>query len=223
MATPLNLDGSRLLRLLPEGVVAEEALPALLLDELYPEERAQVVRAVDKRKAEYSTARVLVRRALSRLGAPAAPIVNDDERCPVWPAGIVGSITHTLGYCGVVVARPGVVESLGIDVEKDESVRVELYDKICTKAELTWLEGRPESERGLLVRTIFSAKEAFYKAQFPLTRQYLGFHDVEIDLDVEAESFAITLSRDAGRFVAGDGLEGRVAIRDGLIVSALSI
>lgn len=219
----MRLDGERLSQLFEGEVVAEEALPVLELGDLYPEEHAQIARAVDKRKAEYATARVLVRKALARIGAPAAAIVNDDDRCPVWPEGVIGSITHTKGYCGVVVAKRGVAESVGVDVERDEAVRIELFDKICTTEELSWLETRPEAQRGRLVRTVFSAKEAFYKAQYPLTRQYLGFHDVELMLDVEAGRFTVTLCREAGRFERGVQLEGRVAVADGLIVSALTI
>jgi len=222
--TALTFDGTRLSRLLPPGVVAEESEPVLCSDELYPEEQAQIARAVDKRKAEYGTARVLARRALSRLGAAAAPIVNDSERCPQWPESLIGSITHTKGYCGVVVARRGeAAESIGVDVEVDEAVKVALYDKICTEAELAWVLSLPESERGRVVRAVFSAKEAFYKAQYPITRQYLGFHQVELELGLSAGTFAIALGREAGRYGVGSRFEGRVAMADGLIVTALSI
>jgi 4'-phosphopantetheinyl transferase EntD len=203
--------------------VAEEGEPVFDADALFPEERAQIARAVDKRKAEYATARVLARKAFATLGAEAAPIVNDTERCPIWPPNVIGSITHTAGYCGVVVARAGgVVESIGVDVERDEAVKVALHDKICSAEELAFVdEARDEDERGRLVRAIFSAKEAFYKAQYPITRQYLGFHAVSLSLSGDA--FEVVLRRDAGRFVTGARFEGRMSRVDGLIVSALWI
>jgi len=224
MPPVLSFDGSRLSRLFPSGVVAEESEPALCVDELYPEEQAQIARAVDKRKAEYGTARMLARRALKRLGAEAAPIVNDEERCPQWPEGTIGSITHTKGYCGVVVARRGeAAESIGVDVEVDEAVKVALYDKICNEAELAWVASLPEADQGRMVRAVFSAKESFYKAQYPITRQYLGFHHVELELDAVAGTFSIALDREAGRYARGARFEGRVSMADGLIVTALSI
>jgi 4'-phosphopantetheinyl transferase EntD len=220
----VKLDGERLSRLFPDGVVAEEARPTLAVEELFPEEKAQIARAVDKRKAEYATARVLARRALARLGAEATPIVNDEERCPQWPEGVIGSITHTKGYCGVVLARRGeAVDSLGVDVENLEPVKEALYDKICSEAELARLESVPSQELGTLVRVVFSAKEAFYKAQYPITRQYLGFHAADVVLDVEAGRFEVVLTREAGRFASGRRFEGRVTLGEGLIVSALSI
>lgn len=220
----MKLDGERLARLLPRGVVAEEARPELALDALFPEEMAQIARAVDKRRAEYATARVLARRALGRLGAEAAPIVNDEERCPMWPRGVVGSITHTRDYCGVALAlRGGAVESLGVDVERDEAVKEALYDKICSASELERLRRLAQHELGVLVRVVFSAKEAFYKAQFPVTRQYLGFHAADVVLHLEEERFEVALTREAGRFSAGARFEGRVSLGDGLIVSALSL
>jgi 4'-phosphopantetheinyl transferase EntD len=220
----VKLDGERLRRLFPDGVVAEEAKPTLVLEALFPEEKAQIARAVDKRKAEYATARVLARRALTRLGAEAMPIVNDEERCPQWPDGVIGSITHTKDYCGVVLARQGEsVESLGVDVERREAVKEALYDKICSAAELERLEDAGGPPLGTLVRVVFSAKEAFYKAQYPITRQYLGFHAADVVLDVDTGRFEVVLTREAGRFPSGSRFEGRVALDDGLIVSALSI
>ncbi len=224
MAGELRLDGVRLRRLFPEGVVAEEARPALAVDALFPEEQAQIARAVDKRKAEYATARVLARRALMRLGAREAPIVNDDERCPIWPDGVIGSITHTKDYCGVVVARRGSpVESLGIDVERDEPVKEALFDKICTVSELARFGDLAEAERGRAIRAVFSAKEAFYKAQYPITRQYLGFHAVDLEVDTSSGTFQVVLRREAGRYPIGSSFEGRLVVEDGLIVSALAI
>ncbi len=220
----MKLDGERLSRLFPDGVVAEEARPALAVDALFPEERAQIARAVDKRKAEYATARLLARRALGRLGAEHAAIVNDEERCPVWPLGVVGSITHTKNYCGVVVARRGApVESLGIDVERSEAVREPLFDKICSAEELDRLRQTADRELGALVRVVFSAKEAFYKAQYPLTRQYLGFHAADVTLDLSAGRFELFLTEQAGRFATGDRFEGRLTLEEGLIITALSI
>jgi 4'-phosphopantetheinyl transferase EntD len=208
--------------LFPDGAIVEVAEPALHLDDLFDEERAQVVRAVDKRKAEYATARLLARRALERLGVGRCPVVNDDSRCPVWPLGIVGSIAHTRGVCAVVVARRGPVESLGLDVEVDEPVRPELFERICTNAELAWVDAEARADKGSLVKLFFSAKEAFYKCQYPITRQYLGFHDVEATIDLAGGRFEVELRHEAGPLAARTrfvGLHRRVA---GFVVTAVA-
>jgi 4'-phosphopantetheinyl transferase EntD len=206
--------------LVPDGSVVETAPPALLLDELFEEERAQIARAVDKRKAEYATARVLARRAFERIGAPAVALVNDEERCPIWPHGVVGSIAHTKGVCAVVVAPRGRVESIGLDVEVDTPARPELFERICTPSELAWIASRREDEAGRLVKLFFSAKEAFYKCQYPLTRQYLGFHDVEVALDVEGGAFEVELRRDAGAFGVGARFIGEHRRTSGFLLAA---
>jgi 4'-phosphopantetheinyl transferase EntD len=219
----MKLDGKRLTALFPAAVVAEEAHPALLVDELYPEERAQIARAVDKRRAEYATVRVLARKAIRRLGVAAAPIVNGEDRSPAWPDGVVGSITHTKGYCGVVAAKASDVRSLGADVEGAAAARTEIWKHICTETEHAWIVELAEADRGQVVKRFFSAKEAFYKAQYPLTRQYLGFHDVEMQLDLEGGRFEVQLQRDSGEFATGARFEGRTVVGDGLVISALTI
>ena len=95
---------TRLLELFSAGCVAEEAVPQLHDAELFPEERACLAKAVEKRRAEFGTARVCARRALAQLGFPPMPLVPNKDRSPVWPQGVVGSITHTRGYCAVIVA-----------------------------------------------------------------------------------------------------------------------
>ena len=66
-------------------------------------ERALIAGAVDKRRAEFATARALARQLFADHGREGAELLNDATRAPVWPEGLVGSISHTRGYCGVVV------------------------------------------------------------------------------------------------------------------------
>lgn len=230
MSEPV-FDGARLRALLPAGVVAREAAPTLAhLDALFDEERAQIARAVDKRRAEYATARALARDAMAELGVadPHArvPLLNADDRAPRWPAGVIGSITHTRGYCGVVVARPRAdLRAIGIDVEVNEPVKPALFDKICSERELAWIAevADTDQERGGLVKIFFSAKEAFYKAQYPLTQQYLGFHDVEMTLDLAHGRFEVELRKDAGRFAAPARFGGRFEERAGLVTAVVAV
>lgn len=77
---------------------------------------------------------------------------------------------------------PKNLSSLGIDSEITGSVRRELWRGICTPAETAWLRSLPGVEQLAAATLIFSAKEAFYKCQFPLTQERLGFHDVAVEL-----------------------------------------
>jgi 4'-phosphopantetheinyl transferase EntD len=200
--------------------VTEEAVPRLVDDELFPEERAHIARAVDKRRAEFGTARVCARRALARLGFAPAALVPNEDRAPRWPAGIVGSITHTKGYCSVVVARSEHCRSVGVDAEQDVALSEALIEKICTPAERAFLKER--SERDAIV--YFAAKEAYYKCQYPLTKSYLDFQDVELEVDFERATFR-------GRVVKAtipkpawlDRLAGSFLRQRGLVLCGLSL
>ena len=71
---------------------------------LYPEEAMAIERAVDKRRAEFTRGRACAREALSELGVPPQPIPVGTHRQPVWPLGVVGSITHCKGLVVAVAA-----------------------------------------------------------------------------------------------------------------------
>lgn len=205
-----------LVSLIPASCVVEEAVPQLHDTALFPEERASIEKAVEKRRAEFGTARVCARRALARLGYAPMPLVPNKDRSPVWPAGVVGSITHTRGYCGVVVARDSAFVSLGVDAEQDKTLTPDLIEMICTPQERARL-----FERDAVV--YFAAKEAFYKCQYPLTQQFLGFQDVELDLDLSAGTFgARIIKADVDKPVWLAQLRGRFLREHGLVLCAMT-
>jgi 4'-phosphopantetheinyl transferase EntD len=167
--------------LFPLGVLAAESrepgCPLLLL----PAEAQFLGSAVRKRAQEFAAGRVCARRLLAEFGISNFPIAVAADRQPVWPAGMVGSITHTTGFCAAVVAEKKRVIALGIDSEVAAGVEAKLWPAICTTDELQWLHSLPESERGNAVTLIFSAKEAFYKCQYPLVGERLKFRDLSVE------------------------------------------
>ena len=205
----------RLLELFGPGCFAEEAVPQLHDAQLFPEERACLANAVEKRRAEFGTARVAARRALAQLGFPPRPLVPNKDRSPVWPDGVVGSITHTRGYCAVIVASASDFVSLGVDAEQDKTLTTELIRMICTPAER---EGLKDSDAVLY----FAAKEAFYKCQYPLTRKFLGFQDVELDLDLARGTFAARIVKDMDKPAWLEQLQGRFVREHGLVLCGMS-
>jgi len=171
-------------------IIIETGRPELAPDALYPEERQHIAKAVPKRQAEWTIGRVCARAALARLGLAPGPIVSGTDRNPSWPPGVVGSITHTDTVCAVAVARAADVVSLGIDVETAAPLDADLEPLICTPAERRWLDAQPSEERGIWSKLVFSAKESFYKCQYPRTGQLLDFLDVELSLDPRATTFS---------------------------------
>ncbi len=197
------------------------------LDTLFPSEAAHVARAVAKRQREFSAGRHCARRALAALGGPSTAVGVGPDRAPCWPPGFVGSITHTGGlddgYAAAAVARASDVESVGLDAEQRTPLGDELFRHVLTRSESEYLATLPESERGVVAKLCFSAKEAFYKCQYPLTRQFLGFHDVELEVDLAYGRFRALPTRQIGRFARGAAFEGRFAIGAKLLLSGIQL
>jgi 4'-phosphopantetheinyl transferase EntD len=166
--------------LFPPGTVAAELRgpgdPELLL----PAEAVFVGRAVPKRVQEFAAGRLCARRALADFGIVDFPIKVADDRQPLWPDTMVGSITHTAGFCAAVVAERRCAVALGLDSEVVGDVTAKIWHSICVPLETAWVRSLPASERAAAVTLIFSAKEAFYKCQYPIVRERLGFHDARV-------------------------------------------
>lgn len=189
---------------------------------LFPEEESAIAGAVPKRRLEFAAGRTCARRAMATIGEPPAPIPQRADRAPQWPLGLVGSISHTNTWCAAAVARTsdGVL-ALGIDIEPFEPINPELLRIICLPEERDFIAGRPAEERGLLAKTIFSAKECAYKCQYALSHTFLGFHAMHILLDLPGNTFIAVFQRDAGPFAAGQKLPGRFLVDQGYVIAAM--
>jgi 4'-phosphopantetheinyl transferase EntD len=174
---------AELAALFPPGAIAAELHGAAPPAHLSQDELLSVRHCSEKRINDFTTGRLCARRVLKELGIEGFSLLAAKDRQPVWPAGILGSITHTEGYSAAVVIRQGRVRSVGLDSESVAAVHEDLWPRICAPAELVSLRavsGARRSERAALT---FAAKEAFYKSQFPLTGEWIGFADVVIDLE----------------------------------------
>jgi 4'-phosphopantetheinyl transferase EntD len=173
---------ARLGGLFPPSAVAadlrEPGDPALLL----PAEAMYVGRAVRKRVQEFAAGRLCARRALAEFGIVDFPIQVADDRQPIWPESMVGSITHTGAYGAAVVAERQSAAALGLDSEVVGDVKPMTWPSICVPMETAWMKSLPASEQAAAVTLIFSAKEAFYKCQYALVRERLNFHDVRVEV-----------------------------------------
>ena len=167
--------------LFPPGVIAAELTAPAPRELLTSAELQLIAHCAEKRIQDFAAGRACAHRALRELGILDFSLLAGEHREPIWPASIVGSITHTYGYGAAVVARQRDLRSLGLDCEVIDSVDEELWSRICTPTEIERLAQLPPAERGRQAALIFAAKEAFYKCQFPLTRAWVGFEDVVIE------------------------------------------
>ena len=216
-------------RLVPNLVATAETREDRLDIELFPAELQSLGRAVEKRRREFVTGRACARVALRRLGAPVVAIPSGQRGEPLWPAGVVGSITHCPGYRACAAAWSDAVVALGIDAEPNVPLPDGVLEKVAHGRELERVGGRlppTGGETGVdLPRLLFSAKEAVYKAWFPLTGRWLDFEQVELSIDVAQAVFRATLLV-AGPVVDGVRLNefaGRWAVEDGVICTTVAI
>jgi 4'-phosphopantetheinyl transferase EntD len=158
--------------------------PALL----YPDEAVHLGRAVLKRVQEFAAGRLCARRVLAEFGIHDFPVKAAEDRQPLWPADLVGSITHTAGFCAVVAAEKSRVAAIGIDSEQAESVTPDLWRGICVQGEIGWLSAIPQTQQAAAATLIFAAKEAFYKCQYPSVGERLGFQDVAVEVRAFGEA-----------------------------------
>jgi 4'-phosphopantetheinyl transferase EntD len=74
-------------------------------------------------------------------------------------------------------------------------------------------------------RLLFCAKEATYKAWFPLARRWLGFEDADVIISATDGTFEVRLLVPApvggGSLLAG--FAGRWLARDGLLLTAVTV
>jgi 4'-phosphopantetheinyl transferase EntD len=188
-----------------------------------PEERPLIARSVAKRRNEFTTARHCARIALRQLGLPSAPILKGDKGEPLWPDGAVGSITHCAGFRAAVVGRSPRVRSVGVDAEPHDVLPDGVLDAISLQAERREIAALADGLHW--DRILFCAKEATYKAWFPLTKRWLGFEDAHITFDAVGTSggFISRILID-GSALTGPPLTqltGRWLVERGLVLTAI--
>jgi 4'-phosphopantetheinyl transferase EntD len=154
---------------------------------------------------------------MAELGLEPRAIPAGPRREPLWPEGVVGSLTHTAGFCAAAVTTRITYAGLGIDAEPDGSLSEAVAARVCQRGELDAASMLGLNE-GTLARVLFSAKEAVYKCQFPTSGAYLGFHDLRLEL--EQESFRAVLVVAAGPFAKGQVFRGGWCRSAGLILTA---
>ncbi len=196
--------------ILPSGAVSVETRKHLKWVALFPEEQHAIRRAGSKRRAEFISARACAREALAQIGFPGLAVPKGFDGGPIWPGGVVGSVTHCAGLRAVAVVRRGRFAALGIDAEPEAPLPPGVLPAISTRrerAKLRWA--------GLRIGTVapdrllFSAKEAAFKCLCGAGADAADFASVRIALGW-------------GTFIAMGGtrrqrLTGRWHVRDGFI------
>ncbi|WBB65111.1 4'-phosphopantetheinyl transferase superfamily protein [Micromonospora sp. WMMD812] len=180
--------------------------------------------AVESRRRDFTAGRVCARRAMAALGLLPSAVLSAADRAPVWPPGVVGTITHTRGYCAAAAASSSVVRSVGMDAEQHRELNPGVRRLISLPEEDERMAALPAGVSWPAV--LFSAKETVYKVWHPVVGTWLDFADAHVELDPDAGTFTARISPariDAapvdnpprtvrGRFVVADGLVRTAAV-----------
>lgn len=169
----------------------EQAYEALHRDLPVPE---RLRRAVLRRRIDFLAGRWCAQEALRDAGvATQAPLSIGEHGSPVWPSGMVGSISHGQGWAMAAVASVDHVRALGLDIEEKLSAEVTgaIHREIARDDEIALLDERCiDRETGLTA--IFSAKESLFKALYPQVRCYFDFRDAALE-DIDTGSSMLSL------------------------------
>jgi 4'-phosphopantetheinyl transferase EntD len=181
----------------PTGVgicLASESAPPL-----HPiEEQALGPRAVAGRRALFALGRAAARQALRELdGTEPVAIPRGSGGEPLWPEGIVGSISHSREVVVAVVGRRRDYVGLGVDVEDlGRGPTPRAARLVCRPSEMEWVD--PESGT-LRLALLFSAKEAVFKALYPIEGEWLGFADAELTWLADGGGFDARVLKSVGQ------------------------
>ena len=163
----------------PDLAIAWAPLEALSGDP-HPDEWEDIAAAAPARQKEFVAGRLLARTLGETLGLPPAPLRRAEDRSPVWPSDRTGSLSHCDTLCAAAVGKRRAILSVGVDIETIGRVEQKLWPALFTEKEVDYLNSLAQERVAVETTLFFSAKESFYKCQYPLTQDWVGFQDVEV-------------------------------------------
>ena len=182
-------------------------------------ERTYLENVSQNRKREFIAGRFCAHEAMVLANITAKHIQIGEKGEPIWPSNIVGSITHSHGYAAAAVARKSDILSLGIDAEVDEPLSSKVLRRISNDQEHQWAK----TVGGTLVqhpgKVLFSAKEATYKAWYPITHEWLGFKEALINFHDQGNTFTVHIQKNGPI----KEMHGKYMIREDVIVTAIEV
>lgn len=168
-------------RLYPPGVRTQATAIGEGPCALRPDEEPATAGMTPRRLRQFSHGRWCAHAILESLGHAGTGVPVGPSRAPVWPAGIVGSISHTHDWAAAAAAPVAVAGGLGLDIEEAAPLPAELTEIVCTAQERRWLER--QAQPGDLAKLVFCAKESLFKCLWPELRTFIDFQRVQIELD----------------------------------------
>lgn len=187
---------------------------------------ASIQRSVAKRQTEFLAGRLCARAALQRLdGRDSVPAIGED-RAPVWPADICGSITHSTGWAAAIVACQQHWRGLGLDTENMLSTEraTRLAGEILTPWEMQQMADGPAEQIALHVTLTFSIKEALFKALYPIVQKRFYFHEAQLlQWSADGKARLRLLTDLSAEWHTGKELEGQFGVQGEHVLSLVAV
>lgn len=156
-------------------------------DKLFQQHRiyfpADIETTVRKRRAEFFAGRYCAKKSLLSLNNAAPDIHIGQHRNPLWPAHIVGSISHSNNHAVAVTALESTNRGIGIDIQNeiDRNTYVKIKSQVIFRDEYNAIFQRNQGlNQQQLLTVVFSVKESFFKAAFAEVGRYFDFSSVSI-------------------------------------------
>lgn len=141
--------------------------------------------AVVKRRAEFLAGRYCAARCLQYLNIINTSIGIGNNREPIWPDSVVGSISHCNNHAVAITGKEEFLLGVGIDIEQqaDQKTINNIAHKILCKDEHHHLNSNHDDSR-FIFTLIFSVKESFFKSAYPSVGRYFDFDAISVvDID----------------------------------------
>ncbi|KAA9370930.1 4'-phosphopantetheinyl transferase family protein [Ochrobactrum quorumnocens] len=148
---------------------------------LLAEERQSIQTNNPKRLKASGAVRHIARGLLAERGRNEFQILRAPTGEPIWPDGIVGSLAHDDEVAVAAVGNAADFQGLGIDVEPAVPLPIDIQSLVRISTDKTGNERVSD----LSDRVLFCAKEAIYKAVYPLDRVILNYDDISVDLTTQ--------------------------------------
>lgn len=187
---------------------------------LADDERDAVATALPARRAEFVTGRVLARRALAGMGIHGASIPAARTGAPVWPDGVVGTITHCVGLRACAVGRRDEHAGIGIDATPARPLPDGVLARVADLGNASVAAGLDALRRSGVESpdsVLFAAAEAVAKARTSAHGRWYGIDGAHVALRPDG-SFVVGARR--GPTFAGTG---RWAVHEGTAQAGITL
>jgi len=145
---------------------------------LSKQEQKDIQHVVVKREIEYRTGRALARRLLGLNRQDTHISLHKNENgAPSWPAGSIGSISHSASVCIVAMTSNKDFTGIGIDIEYG-NFEPDFQDYILDGNESLDYSG--ELSKLATLRRLFCCKEAIYKSMERYLTEPVYFNDISV-------------------------------------------